>query len=99
MKFVTLQELIELGKANPNYTFSYAPDMEDKDYAYFKTGYDIGGDLIHFCGGEIEECLMCYINFFNSNEEYLETYCIKPTETELIELYADCEGWHFVNIL
>lgn len=99
MKFVTLQELIELGKANPNYTFSYAPDMEDKDYAYFKTGYDIGGDLIHFCGGEIDDCLRCHINFFDSNEEYLNTYCIQPTEKEMIELLEDCHGWDLINIL
>ena len=99
MKAVTLQELIELGKVNPNYTFSYAPNAEDKDYEYFKIGHDIVGDLIHFCGGEIDDCLKCHTNFFDSNEEYIDTYCIQPTEVEMKELNEDCAGWHIMNIL
>lgn len=100
MKVVTLQELIELSKTNHNYTFSYTPEKGDKDFDYYKTtDTDIVGDLIHFCGGEIDDCLKCHINIFDSNEEYIDTYCIQPTETEMLELISDCNGWFNINML
>lgn len=100
MKSITLKELIELSKVNPNYTFSFTPDAEDKAFGEYKpTNTDIVGDLIHFCGGEIDYCLKCHINFFDSNELYLNTYCIQPTETEMTELQEDCDGWHLINML
>ena len=96
MKVVTLQELIELGKANPNYTFSHTPNAEPGYYENYKTYEDsdgsyINGDIINYCNGEIANCLKCYINFFDENDKYIESYQLKPTIQELIDMEA--ESW------
>ena len=97
MKYVTLKELQELVQYDSNYTFTYAPDTEDKEY--FKDAWkDIVGNLIHYNGGDAEECLECCINHFDCNGEYIETYRIKPTTEEMSEFLEDCQNWDIASL-
>ena len=96
-KIVTLQELTALGKANPNYTFSQTPDKTPQYYEHYKTygdtdGSYIYGDIINYCNGEVADCLQCYINFFDENDNYLESYRLRPTVEELADMEAESVG-------
>lgn len=97
MKYVTLKELTEMVPYDSNYTFTYTPDADDREY--FEDAWkDIVGNLIHYNGGEPEECLECCINHFDSNGEYIETYRIKPTAEEMPEFLEDCHNWDIVML-
>ena len=95
MKFVNLQELIELGAANPNYTFSQAnPSKEPGYYENFKTYVggkenDIERDLLNYCNGGLTACQRCYINFFDAEDNYLESYQLRPSMQDLMQLEID----------
>jgi uncharacterized protein YheU (UPF0270 family) len=94
IKVVTLKELKELGKANPNYTFSHTPDETPGCYENFKTYVDsdgsyIDGDIINYCDGFVKDCLKCFINFFDENDKYLESYRLRPTMEELDDMETE----------
>ena len=99
-KVVTLQELRVLGTANPNYTFSYTPDETPGYYENYKIygdndGSYIYGDVIDFCNGEVIKCCGCYINFFDENDNYPESYRLFPTKDELDFMYEESVGMSF----
>ena len=94
MKTVTLAELLELGKNNPNYIFSWQPTEEPGYYENFKTYVDSDGsyidiDIINFCDGVVAKCPDCYIIFFDDKDQHLETYQLRPTHEETIRMEED----------
>ena len=94
MKYVTLAELIELGKNNPNYKFSWQPITEPGYYEDYKTYVDSDGsyieiDILNFCDGVVDKCLDCYIIFFGDKDRHLETYQLRPTHEETIRMEED----------
>lgn len=100
MKSITLAELVELGKNNPNYKFAWEPTVEPGYYDNYKTYVDSDGsfieeDLINYCSGEVGKCLACYIIFFDEHDQLLETYKLHPTPEELIRMEEDSQAMLF----
>ena len=72
---------------------------EEYKKEYFKDAWkDIVGNLIHYNGGDAEECLECCINHFDCNGEYIETYRITPTTEEMSEFLEDCQNWDIASL-
>lgn len=89
MKHLSLQQLADtIGYSN--YTFSLEIDKEDKNYFFIE---DVVGDLIHWSCGEYEECLKTYINHFDNDGNYIDSYNILPTPEEAEELRMCCKNW------
>lgn len=92
MKYVTLHQLIESVPCNSNYTFTSAPDSESREYDD-NMWNDIVSNLIDHCDGRFDLVAKSYINLFDSEDNYLESYTLELTEDERKELEEDCNAW------
>ena len=50
---------------------------------------DIERDLLNYCNGELTACQRCYINFFDAEDNYLESYQLRPSMQDLMQLEID----------
>ena len=93
MKFITLEEFIEMGKISPNFIFTKEPYTELIEDDTYDDDYDddVVANLIHYNGGDISNCLNCCINHYSLYNEYLGTYHLRPTPEELARLQQECK--------
>lgn len=92
MKQVSLRELEETIGFD-NYNFSIEPDDIQTEYNIIWD--EVVEDLVHWCCGQLDNCLTCYIHHFNMNDEYIDSYTIVPTEDEMNELRKMCNNWDY----
>lgn len=92
MRYVTLHQLIESVACNSNYTFSSTPNSESHDYDDNMWG-DIVSNLIDHCKGNFDMVAKSYINLFDDEDNFVESYALELTEDERTELEEDCNAW------
>lgn len=89
MKHLSLQQLADTIK-DSNYTFSLEIDKEDKQYFQID---DIISDIVHWNCGNYEYCLTTFINHFDKEGNYIDTYMITPEGKEIDDLKLYCNNW------
>ena len=92
MRYVTLHQLIESVPCNGKYTFTEVPDSASHDYDD-NMWSDIVSNLIDHCNGRVDLVMKSYINHFDAEDNYLESYALELTEAERRDLEEDCNDW------
>lgn len=91
MKKTSLNNLINTSITYPNYTFTLDVDKDNRDYVV-RWG-DIVLDLVDWNCGRLDNCTNTYINFFDENGEYVESYLLQPNSDEIMRLQGQCDYW------